>query len=67
MRVSESRDCLQAMPSRSILEQASAWSIENWQTPLAYGHSPYLRGRVICTHSNSSPKLGEVPKGRRGL
>ena len=26
MRVSESRDCLQAMPSESILEQASAWS-----------------------------------------
>ena len=41
--------------------------MENWQTPSAYGHSPYLRGRVICPHNNSSPKLGEVPKGWRGL
>ena len=41
--------------------------MENWQTPSAYGHSPYLRGRVICPHKNSSPKLGEVLRSSGGV
>ena len=67
MRVSESRDCLQAMPSRSILEQASAWSIENWEFWGLLFRSPLLFTPITLstpitpTTPIKAPKLPKFP------